>query len=72
MMTLKAAIKHAEAMEVLHGEPWLVFKTPDNAPINQGINALYNTGRFACCRSSEREDYADGGATFPTLPNRQN
>ena len=72
MMTLKKAIKHAEQMETLHGEPWLVFITPAGAPCNHGAAALFNEGRFACCRASERDDYAAGGAQFPTLPNRPN
>lgn len=68
MMTLKQAIRHAKSMRAAHGEPWLVFITPANAPCNQGIAAIHNKGRFLACRASERGDYEAGGASFPTLP----
>jgi hypothetical protein len=72
MMNLKQAIKYAQNMESIHKEPWLIFITPSAAAINQYPGNVHNTGRFACCRESEREDYAAGGAVFPAIPERPN
>lgn len=73
MMSLKQAKAHAKAMTELHGEQWLVFITPADAPCNHGALAIYNKGRFAACRESERAEYEAGGATFSiTGPERLN
>lgn len=64
MMTLKQAKAHAQAMTEMHGEPWLVFKTPAAAPCNTKPFSTYNQGRYAVCRASERADYEAGGAVF--------
>lgn len=63
MMTRKQALKHASLMEVLHGEDWLVFQTPINAPINSAPLNFCNRGPYAACRASERADYEAGGCT---------
>lgn len=64
MMSLAQAKKHAERMTKLHGEKWIVFKTPDDALCNTLEGGRYNTGRYAACKESERADYAQGGAEF--------
>lgn len=64
MMNLKQATAYAKRMTALHGEPWLVFRTPDDAPCNQYPGNVYNTGRYHTCRASERADYEAGGAVF--------
>lgn len=64
MLTLKQAQKQARSLSAMHGERWLVFKTPATAPCNQHPANLFNKGRFAVCRNSERADYEAGGADF--------
>lgn len=64
MLTLQAAREHAAQMAELHGEPWLVFKTPSDAPCNQSPCSALNSGRYAACRASEREEYEQGGVIF--------
>jgi hypothetical protein len=64
MMTKKEAQAYADMMGRMKGEPYAVFKTPDNAKINQHPANLYNSGRYWACRASEREEYEAGGAIF--------
>jgi hypothetical protein len=64
MMTKKQAEAYAARMANLHGSPWLVFKTPDNAACNEHPANIYNSGRYATCPASERADYEAGGAQF--------
>ena len=64
MYTLKEAQAYADRLAKMKGEPWIVFRTPDNAGINQHPANIYNSGRYAACRASEREDYEAGGAVF--------
>lgn len=64
MMTRKQAEKQADALTRLKGEPWTVFKTPENATCNQDPFNMFNTGRYAVCRVAEEADYQDGGATL--------
>lgn len=68
MLSLKQATAQAKILSDTHGEPWLVFITPADAPANHGIASIYNKGRFAVCRASEKADYEAGGAMFPTIP----
>lgn len=64
MYTLKQAQQYAEHMTFIHHEPWLVFKTPDGAHVNKYPANIYNKGRYAACKASERQEYERGGAVF--------
>lgn len=64
MYTLKFAKKEAASLTKIHGEPWLVFRTPDGAPCNQYPANVFNKGRYAVCKASERRDYEMGGCEF--------
>lgn len=64
MLSKKEALAHAKQMSELHNEPWIIFKTPKGAAINQYPLNIYNTGRYATCRLSEREEYEAGGCEF--------
>lgn len=64
MYTLKQAKAEAQSLSKIHNEPWLVFRTPDNAAINQYPANVFNKGRYAVCKASERTDYEMGGCEF--------
>lgn len=64
MMTKRQALKYAEHMTQRHGEAWVVFKTPDDAPINQYLRSVGNTRRYFVCTEAERADYEARGAKF--------
>ena len=64
MYTRAQARNFAKAMEAIHGEPWVVFRTPSSAVCNQSPMNLFNAGHYAACPASEQEDYERGGAEF--------
>lgn len=64
MLTKAQAQAHADNMTDLHGEPWIVFRVPDNALSNQKPYNLHNTGRYYACPAAERAEYEAAGAVF--------
>ncbi len=54
MMTLRQANSTAEYLSALHGEKWIVFKTPKGAVCNKAPANFYNSGSYAVCKESER------------------
>lgn len=69
MMTRKQAKAHAALMKQIHGEEWLIFKTPAHAPINQYPANIYNVGPYATCAASDRAEYEAEGAQFEDAAN---
>ena len=64
MYTLKQAKAYAANLAAIHKEPWLVFKTPATAKVNQYPANIYNKGRYLACKASERAEYESGGCEF--------
>lgn len=63
MFSLKEAKQIAANMSE-GDEPYLVFRTPADAPCNQYPANIYNRGRYAICKASERAEYEAGGCEF--------
>jgi hypothetical protein len=64
MFTLKQAKAQVQNLTAIHGEPWLIFKTPAGAACNQYPGNVFNKGPYAVCKASERADYEAGGCEF--------